>query len=161
MIVMIAILAAISTVAFSGVQERARNTKTIAGTKKYIKALHLYAADNSAYPDTPDACLGDGYNYNGSVGRCGGNASVFTNSDFDAALAPYLNTKPQLDTTNIWINSTNVRAGGYYSKSVGAHGVVYYLLSGKTGKCDAGGSKVFTDTPTTTGFYCAYYLPAP
>lgn len=160
-IVVIAVIASISIVAYSGVQERARNVKTIAGAREYIKALRLYAVDHGGYPDTPYSCLGEGYRYNGAENRCGGNAGIYVNTAFDAALAPYLGTKPQLDTTNIAINSTNTRAGGYYDKNIGAHGVVYYILAGTTGTCDAGGSKVLSTAPETTGFYCAYYLPAP
>lgn len=159
-IVVIGILAAITIVAYNGIQERSRNTKTITGAKEYIKALSLYAVDNGSYP-TGVACLGDGYNYTGNPGSCAGASSIYVNSAFDTALAKYLNTKPQLDTTNITIYTNNVRAGGYYDKNVGTYGVVYYILAGKTATCDAGGSKSLSSDPGVTGFFCAYYLPQP
>jgi len=160
-IVVIAILAAISIVAYNGVQERSMNLKTVTGTKEYIKALTLFAVDNNAYP-TAQGCMGEGYSYNGNVNRCGGNASVYPSPALDADLAKYLGgSKPSLDTTNIWISTSQVRAGGYFAPNVGTYGVVYYILQGTTGTCDAGGSKVLSSTAGTTGFYCAYSLPKP
>lgn len=160
-IVVIGILAAISIVAFNGVQERSRNAKTITGAKEYIKALSLYATDNGSYPDIGAACLGDGYDYTGNPGSCAGTSGVYSNTAFNTALAKYFNTKPQLDTKNITIYTNNVRAGGYYDKNVGTYGVVYYILAGTTATCDAGGSKVLSSDPGVTGFYCAYSLPKP
>ena len=48
-IVVIGILAAITVVAFNGVQERARNAKTIAAVKDYIKLYSSYAVDYDVY----------------------------------------------------------------------------------------------------------------
>lgn len=63
-IVVIAILASISVVAFSGVQSRARNTGRIAAAGEYVKILKAYAAANGRYPMqgiNEWVCLGDGY----------------------------------------------------------------------------------------------------
>ena len=160
-IVVIAILAAISIVAYNGIQERSRNTQTMAGAKEYIKALSLYAIDNGSYPNTGAACLGEGYNYNGDINRCGGNVGIYPDVAFDTALSEYMSTKPRLDSTNIIIYSGNTRAGGYYDKNVGSYGVVYYVLAGKTASCDAGGFKSLSADAGITGFYCSYFLPQP
>lgn len=56
-IVVIAILAAISIVAYNGIQERTRNTTTISAVNAYTKLIKLYMAGESAYPLTSGTCL--------------------------------------------------------------------------------------------------------
>lgn len=51
-IVVISILAAISIVAYTGIQERASNTAIIDGAGKIKRAVEAYAAANSGYPHT-------------------------------------------------------------------------------------------------------------
>jgi len=61
-VVVIAILAAISVVAYTGIQERSSNTARIASIRQYITLLSLYATQNGTYPSfTEGACLGAGY----------------------------------------------------------------------------------------------------
>ena len=51
-IVVIAVLAAISVVAFRGIQERARDTQRAQDVKTIAKALELYYADNGRFPNS-------------------------------------------------------------------------------------------------------------
>lgn len=51
-IVVIAILAAISIVAYTGVQENARNTQRAADAKTVADAINAYYAQNSTWPGT-------------------------------------------------------------------------------------------------------------
>jgi prepilin-type N-terminal cleavage/methylation domain-containing protein len=65
-VVVIAILAAITIVSYNGVTERARNLKTIAAARNYSDALQLYYSDNGTYPavvgnGVTDMCLGKIY----------------------------------------------------------------------------------------------------
>ena len=60
-IVVIAILAAITIVAYNGVQDRAEASKTAAAVQAYKKALTLYKVDTGLYPTTGAMCLGDQY----------------------------------------------------------------------------------------------------
>lgn len=60
-IVVIAILAAISIVAYSGVQDRAEASKTASAVSAYKKGLLLYKADKGFYPVTGGMCLGEEY----------------------------------------------------------------------------------------------------
>jgi len=61
-IVVIGILAAVSIVAFNGVQQRARNTQTGSAVSQYLKLFKIYIADGNSYPSTGNyACLGEDY----------------------------------------------------------------------------------------------------
>jgi len=64
-IVVIAILAAISVVAYNGIQQRAKNTQRIAAAKEWQKRIIAYTAANGTYPTSSlgnHFCLGgDGY----------------------------------------------------------------------------------------------------
>lgn len=61
-IVVIAILAAISIVAYNGIQQRATNEKTSQALTAWVKALQLYKTDKGQWPAYA-ACLGEGYKY--------------------------------------------------------------------------------------------------
>lgn len=56
-IVIIAILAAITMIAYSGITNRAEQSKNISAAKAYITAINLYKADKGDFPDT-GTCLG-------------------------------------------------------------------------------------------------------
>jgi len=60
-IVVIGILAAITMVAFNGVQDRARAASVAAAVDAYAKGLEMYRIEAGTYPDTSElgsACLG-------------------------------------------------------------------------------------------------------
>lgn len=77
-IVVIGILAAIVTVAYNGIQQRARNTKTIATAEQWVEILDVYAAKNQDYLWSPSSsdfvCLGVASDYPATAdfaaGRC-------------------------------------------------------------------------------------------
>ena len=56
-IVVIGILAAITIVAFNGIQQRANNVATITSVNQSVKALSSYIAINGSYPATSSFCL--------------------------------------------------------------------------------------------------------
>lgn len=60
-IVVISILAAITIVAYSGIQDRAEASKTTSAVEAYKKALSMYKIDKGVYPTTGGFCLGDQY----------------------------------------------------------------------------------------------------
>jgi prepilin-type N-terminal cleavage/methylation domain-containing protein len=80
-IVVIAILAAISIVAFTGIQDQAQNTKILSTVDSYTKALELYYAKNNHYPDygpTWGACLGEPSDYPAENGWPAGACTTYT-----------------------------------------------------------------------------------
>lgn len=52
-IVVLAILAAITTVAFSGVSERASDAKQLVAVEQFMKQIQLYKTEHGEYPATP------------------------------------------------------------------------------------------------------------
>lgn len=73
-IVVIAILAAITIVAINGIQSKARDTAKYADAKAIIKALELYKVKNGAYP------LMSGTNVTGTA-ICGSHNNGYSYSD--------------------------------------------------------------------------------
>lgn len=97
-IVVIGILAAITVVAYSGVQQRANSSKTVTALGAWIKALSLYKVDNGRWPGTA-TCLGEGYLYGVSGSDASGIAQcrqdsvgggVVENASFKVIMAPYI-----------------------------------------------------------------------
>ncbi|RYF27587.1 MAG: type II secretion system protein [Chloroflexi bacterium] len=124
-IVVIGILAAITIVAFNGIQQRARNTQVITGVNAYVKALKQYQAINSEYP--PQAgCMGAGYPSNQCWVGSQGNYGVGT--DLDTRLATVMSgPKPTLATSLMAIGiNDNTRAGALYNVTPVPR-VVFYL----------------------------------
>ena len=136
-IVVIAILAAISIVAYNGIQARAENSKTINGVGAYIKAFNLYVADNGVYPSsTGYPCLGvsaSGGCAKLSVGDPTCNYSGNTNviPAFDALLVPYMGpTKPSISEQVINCAGGDTYRGAYMeanSGNVKTMRIVYHL----------------------------------
>lgn len=134
-VVVIAILAAISTVAYTGIQTRAENTKTIAAMSQYIKALKVYAAQEGIYPAAGWSCLGT-YPGNtcalhaGGTATCSGNGAVSSSSTFNTAMSTIFNgTTPQPSTQSLNCGGSQYR-GAYYYAPTGVNPDVRYFLRG-------------------------------
>jgi type II secretion system protein G len=80
-IVVIAILATISIVAYSGIQQRARDTIRLSDIKTLSKAIELFYADNGNYPM--------------SAGWCTQPSGAAYAAAFQAEIAPYLARFPR------------------------------------------------------------------
>lgn len=154
-IVVIAILAAITILAYNGIQQRARNDQVIAGVQQYIKAISLYAAAKGQFPiTTGDTCLGANYPSNQCWVGTNGNRTV--NTTFDTNLAEFMLQKPTLATTLMQVTTTpDMRAGATFRAQTGQ--IVYYL-DGAGQSCVLAGSGGVTELQTTQ---CAVYIPLP
>jgi type II secretion system protein G len=115
-IVVIAILAAITIVAYNGIQDRAKFAKVQADLKNGQKLIELYRAENGSYPATPSG----GWLYSGT------NAT-----DYIPGIVPaYASSLPQVvDVTE----GSNARV--YIYKS---NGTTYMLLRYYSGGVPAG-----------------------
>ncbi|MNQ10164.1 Type II secretion system protein G precursor [compost metagenome] len=118
-IVIIGILAAITIVAYNGIQNRATNQQTVSSVRAYYAALTAYTVDNGAYP-AGNACLGTATFYTSNPCYIG-NSTYTHSTTLNNALAPYLNNgTPAL--SNAKIVSTFTGTGIFYytaSKYIG------------------------------------------
>lgn len=108
-IVVIAILATISIVAYNGIQYRAKNSQIQTATASYAKSLKLFAVDNSALPTVAQSggsyvCLG-----NFSDGICANGSANITRIEFDTLLSQYrgTNARPSLPEEYVYTNNYN------------------------------------------------------
>jgi prepilin-type N-terminal cleavage/methylation domain-containing protein len=151
-IVVIGILAAITIVAYNGIQTRARNGQVIAGVNVYYKAVLQYKTINSVYPSVT-GCLGA--NYPGDQCWIGPNGTRVVSGSLDSALSEFIPTKPTLATSLIPIyTGTDSRAGAVYDSSV--YRIVYYL-QGAGQDCSVSGAVATTQGSQTV---CIITLPS-
>lgn len=151
-IVIIGILAAITIIAYNGIQQRARNTQVIAGVESYNKALLQYAVINGSYPNA-NGCLGAGY----PAGQCwqGVSGTWSVNSALDASIATVMNSTPVLATTLFSIGiGNNMRAGALYQ---GGASTITYYLQGASQDCKLSGVTATTEGGIVT--QCRLTLP--
>lgn len=153
-IVVIGILAAITVVAYNGIQNRAKNTKTINATSAWIKAIKLYQADKGSYP-AMNSCLGSLTTYPDN-GRCWTSAAWVISPSFLSEMQPYIGSYPEPDITNI-DSTADKRRGSFYN--IGGNSYIYMMLSGTSTCPDMGISHYnggASDSVRDGGVYCIY-----
>lgn len=168
-IVVIAILASITVVAYNGVQNNATNTKTTNALTAWIKALTLYKADNGRWPGGW-VCLGTNSGYGltndptTGTGQCRqtGATGYNDNAAFNTSMQPYVGSSvPTPAFVTARSDDTNWRRGLMYAYG-GGDGTVVYIEAAYAGQLSA--------CPTVTGIaatnralwgsntYCIYYI---
>jgi len=161
-IVVIAILAAISVVAYNGIQQRAYNTKVIAGANQYYKAFLEYKAVNDSYPSV-NSCLGANYPSNNcwATSSNGTGAVMSVNATLDSSLSEFVKTKPEvgIDLINIVIVN-QFRGGAFYYPTGTAYStnapLIGYYLKGNNADCSMKVSQQTNEGPLTQ---CLIALP--
>lgn len=138
-IVIIAVLAAITIVAYNGIQTRAENNKTIAAVNQTVKLLMMYKESNGSYPSTTGgyACFGTGY----SGGICftqadGVSPAAQEQASFNTALKT-VGTLPNASTVPMQLTNGSIVAGASYE---GGSNMIRYHLNGASQPCSAGGN---------------------
>jgi len=162
-VVVIAILAAISIVAYTGIQQRAKNSSRIAVGDQWVKAFKLYEAQNGTKPPSLESaatgtkfCLGTGFPVGGGgVPRCQNVNGTDSNSPAEsdnATLMAQLQTASNLPTT------PPIRApvtGPYILKNSTNSTVVLIGLDGLYAiNTDCGGGFVSVWTNNSTATVC-------
>ena len=98
-IVIIGILAGISIVAYTGMQERSRNMAIERAVSDYVKALGVYAAEYGTYPapTTTGACMGAVADY--GSGGCFNvySAAIAPSATFETELKKVISPLPKPD----------------------------------------------------------------
>jgi len=168
-IVVIAILAAISIVAYNGIQQRANNGKTTQALTAWVKAMKLYKVDNGRWPGGA-VCLGQGYKYGPEGTATTGQAQCrqdnatngfLENSTFNNNMKDYVGSSfptPAFITTKN--SDTMWRRGLSYYFGGGAGNIVYVdaALAGDV-DCLAAAGVVSTSRAVWAGnTYCYYQL---
>lgn len=122
MIVIIAILAAVTVVAYNGVQQRAANAKTVSAVNQLRKVLMSYAVTTGTYPSS-SACVGTSYPDTNSdgFGECSYAASGTISLQTSSQMAGMLQA---LGATGIAPDATMYSNGGGASQG----GVSYLNL---------------------------------
>ena len=92
-IVIIAILAAITIVAYNGITDRANAAQANGSMEQYIKALALYAADNSTYPTPTSPATATIGCFDGTTG-CNGTSNQTTSTTLVNAIQQETGSKP-------------------------------------------------------------------
>lgn len=153
-IVVIAILAAITIVAYNGIQNRARSSQVVSGMTQYIKAMASYAADKSAYPIASGyiACFG-------AVNDCNGTANATQTAALATELSSYMNgaSNSLLRSTGSLINYTTNYSMPDGSSHTGFY--IYFLQYGTTTCPSVGGTRPMWSSGSGSDIVCRYALP--
>lgn len=131
-IVVIAILAAITIVAYNGIQQRARDNARISKIQGIAKAIELYKVDNGRYPPILDG--------NGRETTCGSQTDNWGHCDRNKTLADMIAPYTTIDPTSL----SDATQGSYYyhytsqaSDNYQTYGMMVYL-EGTAGQTDGG-----------------------
>lgn len=163
-IVVIAILAAISIVAYTGIQQRAENTKTVAAVAEWAKIIRMYKAEEGSYPAMA-SCLGSGYGkgFSGSEvtgGDCrqdtSGSGGINMNATFMNLMNEYINGAPPTPsfTTGGSASYPWYRGAAFNPGYTGSKDRIDFVLAGSSTECpEVAGlnpitRNVFTETNT-------------
>lgn len=144
-IVVIAILAAISIVAYNGIQNRAKNSQLASVVDTYVKAIEMYHAVEGSYPIAiPNSCLGTIADYPETDQFDAGVCNEYNdavNSTLNSELSEYLETIP--DGSYPPINGGDGMSRGivYAYNGVGKADLFYYLKGEKA--CPRGKTNVW------------------
>lgn len=152
-IVVIGILAAITIVAYNGIQAKANNITTLTSVAAYAKTMQMYATQNGTYPiATNFPCLGPSgttcANVSGSTVVCYGAGATSYSASYDAAVRTIATSIPAPSRQLISCGGTNY-AGAYYQSSTDGKtaNITYFLL----GTTDCGAPSGLSSAGSNTG----------
>lgn len=153
-IVVIGILAAITIVAYNGIQQRAKSSQVVSGMNQYVKAIMAYTADKGVYPIANGyiACFG-------GVNDCNGTANATQTAALASELSPYTNgaSNSLLKSMGSLMNYT---ANYVMSDGSSYTGMYIYFLQYGTSACPTlSGVRFMYSSPSGADIVCRYALP--
>lgn len=133
-IVVIGVLAAITLVAYNGIQTRAENTKTTQAVAQYSKGVLMYATVNNIYPAYEWVCLA-GTTSCGQIedmaSTCFGLGGGYPNAGFDTAVKTFISSNlPSVSNQKMLCGGKQYSGGFYVSAAPNKTAYFYYLLRG-------------------------------
>lgn len=147
-IVVIGILAAITIVAYNGIQTRAQNTQRINEIQNWKKIFEVYRAHYGQYPAMVDGqyCLGTGFLVGGGgVRRCRDYAGTGTTSIEESSNSALMTELSKVATlprpSNLPANGTVGPYAEYSSSTI----TIFAWIKGGSNDCPAGTSYVWDD----------------
>lgn len=156
-IVIIAILAAITIVAFNGVQQRANDAKQVQAASSYVRLVMLYRQQNDAYP-TGVSCLGNNNVDTNGDGKkdCGDNGNVTV----DQAVLDQFATVGSLPdvTTKQYVGGDGKKRGGLLWDGNGR--ILTFFLGSNQPSCPSVGMPTLGGDTGNGSRYCQVYFPA-
>ncbi|MCD8561586.1 type II secretion system GspH family protein [Candidatus Saccharibacteria bacterium] len=155
-IVVIAILAAITVVAYTGIQTQAKNTKTISAVTAWAKGIRLYEAEKGELPSI-SSCLGDMNTYDGN-GRCWNSSTWTVNQSFLDAMGEYMGNFPSPDVSQIDSINYPDRRGAFYHVASGNVYYIWVMLLGTPTCPSIAGLTLSSSGGGTEGKYCRYTI---
>lgn len=167
-IVVIAMLAAISIVAYNGIQDRAARSTTTSAIASYTKAINLYLQDKGLYPDHTNACLGGSLNDNNRCYKitnasttCVGSGSAYGKSAFDDEIKPYMgNTLAVPSQKSYTCGGAPFTGALYYAGSPTIEAFIFSIMKASVGACPAiAGLSVTTTNTQDEIIICRYKFP--
>ncbi len=151
-IVVIAVLAAISLLTYNGIQQRAYNVSVIDAASKSVRMITAYIGSNESYPHTGgDACITT------EVGCSDATTASVINSTFNTNMAKIgtLPIRVPKSGANAYGVRYNYRSARTYD-GVSTPAVIQYYLLGSNQQCGIPrvvGNDWSTATPSTTGYF--------
>lgn len=153
-IVVIGILAAITIVAFNGVQNRAKNQQTVSAVRNYYNAVNAYIVDNGSRP-TNRACLGVESFYNSNPCYIGGATYAWSSELNTTRLGQYINSPLSLPSGRV--STANIDAVGLFYDGTG--GYLGFPMYGSSTCPDIAGASYGTTSSMGADIYCRLNLP--
>lgn len=144
-IVVIGILAAITIVAFNGIQTRTENNKTVSAVGGWVKALRQYAVQNDSglFPiETTYPCMGEAptisrcANTQDSTSPCFGAGGATPRPTFVTTMKTVVSKIPELSTQSMDCGGRQY-GGGFYNSVNGSTATLTFYLKGSMSSCPA------------------------
>ena len=169
-VVIIAILAAITVVAYNGITARTANTVTLQGVAQYTKIFSMYAIDHGTYPAAASGyypCLGSGWQGDcarttqGSSG-CNYAGVARVDTAFNAQIAQYAQTMPTIDNQSVSCNG-DVYTGAFVNNNTtntGALSIIFFQKGNVPCPATLGVAKLTSRLQADQTTDCRYDMPA-
>ena len=161
-IVVIGILAAITIVAFNGIQTRAKNTQTVSAVTNWAKAIRLYQVETGALP-TMTSCLGANYKSGfaedgATTGQCRQDTATggyVVNASFMAAMGPYIGaSSPTPAFVTVGSSGAPWYRGAIYFPVAGAERLDFVLEGSATACPSIGATTALSRSEFSNGVVC-------
>jgi len=165
-IVVIGILAAITIVAYNGIQTRAENAKTTTAVGEYVKGILSFSVLNGNYPIVASDCLGTNTpqtkcgNMTDTTSPCGGTAGPYYSSlAFDTSMKQIFSGNMPQPSAQVMNCGGKMYSGAFYYGGDGKNAQVWYFVRGNQACSGIGGVVSYWRGQQDDTTQCGAYLP--